>query len=188
MEFANYLGIQDEQIIWEIAGSPDRPGFLPEAYIVLNIGATKPANKWTVPGFVSLAEQVNKQLGMACVVTGGKEDMPMAGDIEAAASVNLVNLAGRTTIDELKDVLQHGKAVVTCDTGPMHLAVALGTEVIALFGPSDHHRTGPFRGHVIRKPAHCAPCNKKICSDPVCMTAITSEDVVKRLAAVLNAS
>lgn len=188
LEFAAYLGIQDEHITWDIVGSHDRPDFLPEKYVVLNIGATKPANKWTVPGFAALAERVKKQFEITCVITGGKEDMLMADEIEASASANLINLAGGTTIDELKDVLQHAKAVVTCDTGPMHLAVALGTEVIALFGPSDHRRTGPFRGHVIRKPVHCAPCNKKTCSDTICMAAITAEDVMKELANVLNAS
>ena len=188
LEFAAYLGIQDERIAWDMAGSPDRPDYLPETYVVLNIGATKPANKWTVQGFASLVECVKKQFGITCVITGGREDMRMAEEIEASASVSHVNLAGRTTIDELKDVLQHAKAVVTCDTGPMHLAVALGTEVIALFGPSDHHRTGPFHGHVIRKPMHCAPCNKKICRDALCMAAITAEDVMNKLAAVLNAS
>jgi heptosyltransferase-1 len=186
LEFADYLGIGEDRIEWELSGSLVRPAFLPDTYIVLNIGATKPANKWTVPGFSSLAEQIEKQFKIACVITGGREDTEMARQIEDRSSCRLTNLAGRTSMDELKDVLQYAEAVVTCDTGPMHLAVALGKKVVALFGPSDHRRTGPFRGHVIRKPVHCAPCNRKTCENPVCMNRITPEDIIKHLNLVLN--
>ncbi|MBA4367360.1 MAG: hypothetical protein C0403_06935 [Desulfobacterium sp.] len=186
LEFADYLGIKESGITWELTASPTRPDALPDPYIVLNIGATKPANKWTVQGFASLTNDIARQFGISCVITGGREDMEMAKQIETISSEKPVNLAGRTTMDDLKDILQHARAVVTCDTGPMHLAVALGKEVVALFGPSDPRRTGPFKGHVIQKTVPCSPCSRKTCENPICMSEITPEDVMKKLNAILD--
>jgi lipopolysaccharide heptosyltransferase II len=181
LEFAEYLGIKESGVEWQLSASPTRPDALPDQYIVLNIGATKPANKWTVHGFTALADDMARHFGVSSVLTGGREDMEMAKQIEAVSSEKIINLAGSTTIDDLKNILQHARAVVTCDTGPMHLAVALKKEVVALFGPSDHRRTGPFQGHVIRKNVHCSPCSRKTCENPICMSGITPEDVMKKL-------
>ena len=186
LEFADYLGIKESTIEWELSASPTRPDDLPDHYVVLNIGATKPANKWTVQGFAALTDELSRQFRISTVLTGGREDMGMAKQIETICSEKPINLTGRTTINDLKAVLQHAKAVVTCDTGPMHLAVALGKKVVALFGPSDHRRTGPFQGHVIRKSVHCSPCNRKRCENPFCMSDITPEEVMKKLTAILN--
>jgi ADP-heptose:LPS heptosyltransferase len=68
----------------------------------------------------------------------------------------------------------------------MHLAVALGREVIALFGPADPRRTGPYRGRVIRKDLECSPCNRKTCGDPVCMRSISADEVFAELDRVLR--
>ncbi len=181
LEFAKHLGVSEDDIQWGIHPSPHGPKNLPETYLVLNIGATKPANRWTVEGFASLADQSRQKFNMTSVITGGREDMAMAEKITAMSGQHTLNLTGKTSITDLIDVLNYAKAVVTCDTGPMHLAVALGRPVAALFGPSDPRRTGPFRGRVIQKKLDCNPCNKKQCDNPVCMTAITPEDVLTEL-------
>ena len=179
--FADYLDIPADDIRWEILSPGTYQAMLPENYIVLNIGATKPANRWTDEGFAALARAIKDRYDLTPVLTGGKEDIDMADRITNAAGNTAVNLVGRTSIDELVDILQYSIAVVTCDTGPMHLAVALGKDVIALFGPSDANRTGPFHGKVIAKPHHCSPCNKKRCKDPLCMRLISHDDVIKEL-------
>ena len=187
LEFSAYLGVKkDAPITWEISASPNRPDILPDNYVVLNVGATKPANRWTVQGFASLADSIADEVSASCVITGGKEDQEMARQIESMSTARLLNLTGRTTIEELTNILQHARAVVTCDTGPMHLAVALGKEVIALFGPSDPRRTGPFTGHVIQKNLDCAPCNQKACEAPLCMSEIRSTDVMEKLKTLLK--
>lgn len=181
LEFAKYLGIEDENVQWAMPASSGRPAEVPENYMVLNIGATKPANRWTAEGFAQLAAAVRKRFALPSILTGGKEDREMARRITAISREKIIDLVGRTSINELQDILQYAKAVVTCDTGPMHLAVALGKEVVALFGPSDPGRTGPFKGQVIRKAFQCSPCNLKKCRDPKCMKAIAYEDVMERL-------
>ncbi len=181
MEFADYLKIPSDDIKWEIPSSGPHPLTVPQEYIVLNIGATKPANRWITEGFALLTKAVESRFDIATVLTGGKEDQDVASRIMNNAGQRVITLVGKTSIDELKDVLKYSKAVVTCDTGPMHLAVALGKEVVALFGPSDAKRTGPFKGTVIQKQLDCSPCNLKKCKDPVCMEMISHEDVMKEL-------
>ena len=182
LEFASYLGGPTDDIRWDIQTSGKRPAMVPEKYIVLNIGATKASNKWTPEGFAALINGVQQRFGLASVITGGIEDVEMADTIMAISRGSGSNLVGKTTLDELTDVIQYAQAVVTCDTGPMHLAVALGKEVVALFGPSDPRRTGPFKGHVLEKGMHCSPCNKRHCPDPLCMQGISPEDVMEKLA------
>jgi ADP-heptose:LPS heptosyltransferase len=179
--FARHLGIQDNTIEWGIQGCGRLPDGLPSEFVVLNIGATKPANRWTVEGFSILARLIHEQHRLPCVLTGGPADAPMAHSIQRQSCDAVCNTVGRTTLKELACILEQARVVVTCDTGPMHLAVALGTRVVALFGPSDHRRTGPFRGRVVRAGVDCAPCSKKECSDPMCMSLIRAEDVFLNL-------
>ncbi len=185
LEFAAYLGLPNFDVRWELPLSDDRPVGLPENYIVLNVGATKPANKWTAEGFASLADAIQQRFRLPSVITGGPEDRVMAKQIMALSGKSVMNLVGNTSLHTLQMVLYGARVVVSCDTGPMHLAVALGKDVVALFGPSDPRRTGPFRGQVIQKPLHCSPCNLRKCKDPVCMTAITPQEVIERIENVL---
>jgi len=186
LEFAEYLGLMDNDIRWDIPVKGLVPFNLPKAYIVLNIGATKEANKWTPGGFASLAQGIMERFSLPCVLTGAGGDATMAREITEKAGNAVIDLVGKTSIEDLIEVLAGSSAVVSCDTGPMHLGVALGREVIALFGPADPRRTGPLRGHVIQKQVACSPCNKRTCSDPVCMTSILSEDVLEKLDLILQ--
>jgi len=188
MEFATYLGAPRMDLEWRIRLTGESPRFeLPEAFVVLNIGATKRANRWSPEGFGELARAIHAQYHMPCVLTGGREDLPMAEIIQTAtADGAIINWVGRTTLQELIAIISAAKAVVTCDTGPMHLAVAMGKKVVALFGPSDHRRTGPFNGKVIRGKVDCAPCNRNHCECPRCMSAIRSEHVLRALSVYLK--
>lgn len=181
LEFASHLGLNTSDIRWEIPLTGKHPFDLPEDYIVLNIGATKPANRWTPQGFASLAEVLHDKHKKVCVLTGAGEDLEMARAIGHRIKFPVFDLVGKTTLPELVEILAGAEAVVSCDTGPMHLAVALGRDVVALFGPADPKRTGPFRGEVVQKILSCAPCNQRICEDPVCMSTITANDVLERL-------
>lgn len=185
LEFAHYLGISGGTIEWGLVGGGHLPQGLPPRFVVLNIGATKPANRWTTEGFSALALGIQTRYGLRCVLTGGREDAPMARAIHAATGGSVCNLVGMTSMPELIDVLDRSAAVVTCDTGPMHLAVALGKKVLALFGPSDHQRTGPYRGRVIRAKVACGPCGRKTCAHPQCMIAIRPEAVLNALSVYL---
>jgi lipopolysaccharide heptosyltransferase II len=186
LEFAEHLGIPREEPQWAMPEGDIPSVALPEKYLVLNIGATKPANRWNARGFSILADLVTDRYGIPCVLTGAGEDRAMAESIVQTAKSPVFDLVGRTTIMELIRVLSGARAVVSCDTGPMHLAVALQKEVVALFGPADPGRTGPYRGHVIRKSLPCIPCSKRTCSNPLCMDSILPEEVIGKLDLVVH--
>ncbi len=181
LEFAAHLGAPESEIEWGICVPDVLPSGLPQRFAVLNIGATKPANRWTVQGFAELADAVWKSYGIESVLTGGPGDAAMARSIAGRAENEPHNLVGKTSIDELTAVINRAQFVVSCDTGPMHLAVALGRPVVALFGPSDPRRTGPFYGEVIRKDLPCVPCNRSRCGSPLCMQGIEARDVMERI-------
>ena len=187
LDFAKHLGVNSPEIRWDIPVTGEIPYNLPERYIVLNIGATKKANKWPEDNFSKLAEMIKSRFGIKGVITGGREDISSSNTITANANDCLINLAGNTTIPELKEIIAGAELVVSCDTGPMHLAVALNKPVIALFGPSDPRRTGPLYGEVIQKPLSCVPCNKRNCNDTKCMREITPQDVFERMEAMWSA-
>lgn len=187
LDFARHLGIDDPQIKWDIPVSGVIPYNLPDEYVVLNIGATKKANLWPEENFSKLAQMIKSNLGINSVITGGREDAGSSIAIAEKTKDCVINLAGRTTIPELKEVIAGARLVVSCDTGPMHLAVALNKPVIALFGPSDPRRTGPLYGEVIQKSLDCVPCNKRSCDDPKCMRGITPHDVLTRMEALWSA-
>jgi lipopolysaccharide heptosyltransferase II len=187
LDFARHLGVDDLEIRWDIPVSGTVPFSLPEKYAVLNIGATKKANLWPEDNFSKLAQMIESRFGIRSVITGGREDVGSSVAIAEKAGDSVINLAGKTTISELKEVIAGSQMVVSCDTGPMHLAVALNKPVVALFGPSDPRRTGPLYGEVIQKPLDCVPCNRRSCDDPKCMRGITPQDVLERMEALWSA-
>ncbi len=182
LDFTDYLGIKKDSITWEIP-LPDAIDInLPEKYIILNIGATKKANLWQVEKFADLARLIYDKTKIMSVLTGGgKEDIKRSLRIAALAGKSVINLVGKTSLTELAGIISACEVLVSCDTGPMHLSVALGKRTIALFGPSDPRRTGPYRGEVIKKSISCSPCNRKKCSDPICMAMISPDDVFSKI-------
>lgn len=213
MEFAKHLDIVPGKIAWQIPWVGQRfsnpggdniyesqdkffksfhdllsgcPSDQPHGgYIVINIGATKPANRWKTKYFAKLADMIDEKTDHKIVITGGAEDQPYAEIIKDRTCCKAVDLCGKTSLKELVHIIDKAECVISCDTGPMHLAIALQRKVIALFGPSDPGRTGPYKGVVIQKKILCSPCNKKKCKHPICMEAIKPEHVMEKLLQVL---
>lgn len=181
LEFLAHLNIQTNKVKWEIPRTRPTRSRLPERFIVINIGATKLANLWSPLYFASLIDAIDRQWGIPCVLTGGPQDLNAAKIIMLESKSSVIDLTGRTSLPELVEILAEAACVISCDTGPMHLACALDTKVIALFGPSNPMRTGPYHGAVIKKDVDCMPCNKKHCQTPLCMDAIKPSDVMARL-------
>ncbi len=186
LEFARHLGATPAEIRWDIPTTGKIPVDLPGKYVVLNIGATTSAKRWTPEGFASLAQGLVHRHAVQAVLTGGPADEPMAHRIESMAGDKIINLVGKTSFQDLTEIISGAAAVVTCDTGPMHLAVALDKEVITLIGPTNPMRTGPLRGRVIRQDLACMPCNRRQCENPICMRRITAEMVLDGLEEILQ--
>ncbi|MCA9479407.1 MAG: lipopolysaccharide heptosyltransferase II, partial [Nitrospira sp.] len=116
-----------------------------------------------------------------CVIVGGMGEESLGRTIAARLSCETSLLSGRTTIREMLSVLKRCAIFLTNDTGPMHVAQALGVPVVAIFGSTDPDSTGPVdQAHgVVRSSVRCAPCFLRTCPiDHRCMTGVTVEQVV----------
>jgi heptosyltransferase I len=154
-----------------------------QPYIVIAPGTNWQSKCWPARYYADLASALTQNYQYPIVLIGGPQDHERASIIEERANVPIVNLIGKTTLKQLAYVLQKSKLFIAGDTGPMHLAVAMGTTVIALFGPSDADRNGPFgdKHVVIRKNLTCSPCFKRKCDDLQCMEQITVADVLDHM-------
>jgi lipopolysaccharide heptosyltransferase II len=159
--------------------------------IALNcsVGAARPARNWFPERFAALADRLIRDLGAAVVFVGGPEDRELIQSVMAAMKETAASAAGWLSISESAALLARCACLVSSDTGPLHLATAVRTPVVGLFGSTDPLRTGPVgRGHqVLLKELSCAPCEEKHCplGTRACMEAIGVDDV---LAAVRKAT
>jgi len=159
--------------------------------VALNLGASHPVNRWPTWRFAELAGQL-QSAGIGVVLVGGATDRELADAVLAKTSSPPLDLVGRTSLLQLGALLKLCSAVVSADTGPMHLATAVGTPVIALFGAADPGRTGPVgQGHLVLQAGEvpCVPCRSRSCRHTPpqeCMERISAAQVRAALALVLK--
>lgn len=154
-----------------------------KAVIALNPGATHAVNRWPAIRFAELSDLMTSQLHACPLIIGGPDDIPLADEIVASSHAKPISLAGKTTLLQLGAVLELCSLLVSGDTGPLHMATAVGTRVVALFGAADPGRTGPVgKGHRVIQAAQvsCVPCRSRRCSNQKyleCMESITAQEV-----------
>jgi heptosyltransferase I len=193
------LGISNSQVLYDLPiGKKDEgeaqqllavSGIgLDQPFVAINPVAKWPTKLWAAERFRELAERLSKK-GFQVAFTGSKEDRPLIDEIALRLGSSVIRLDGRTSLKVLAAVYRAASVVVSTDTGPMHLAAAVGTPVVALFGPTAPWRTGPYgEGHVVlRAGVSCSPCFGKSCKtaelEPMaCMNRITVEHVVEAVA------
>jgi lipopolysaccharide heptosyltransferase II len=155
-----------------------------QVLIGLNPGASAPANRWLPERFAELNDILAQQPNTRLLLLGSSGDMPMANEIMARTKCPPVLLTGRLTLLQLAEVLRRCRLVVTGDTGPMHLTVAMGTRVVAVFGPAVPSESGPHYAPgnvVIRKVTGCPNCTKYICRDDRrCMKLVSAAEVAEQ--------
>jgi heptosyltransferase-1 len=133
---------------------------------------------WYEDRFAALADRIIQELKTEVVFTGSRSD-GMIGRIQSMMTNKALNLEGKTSLLELAHLYKQTELLITPDSGPMHIAAAVGTPVIALFGASAYWRTGPYgTGHtIIRTNLPCSPCFLKKCATRKCMADILPEQV-----------
>ena len=143
---------------------------------------------WTAQGFAAVADRLVAEVGAAVVFTGAKEDRNAIDAIRSRMSRNSLDVSGKTDLMTLAAIYEIADGVISTDTGPMHLAAAVETPVVALFGPTAPWRTGPYgnRHRVIRLGTPCSPCFRRSCEKPVCMQDIDAESVFQAVLDTLN--
>lgn len=152
-------------------------------YVALHLGAGFPSKCLPVGRFATIARELALR-GIRPVVVGGPDDAPRLAELRALLDIPLVDLVGRLTVKETAAVLARCSLFIGNDSGPMHLAAAMGTPVVAAFGPSAaeayHPRGVPYR--LIKLDLSCRRhCDFVNCSqgENICMTGIRDEAMVE---------
>jgi heptosyltransferase-2 len=162
----------------------------------LNPGAEYgPAKRWPVENFIAAAKQIQERTNCAWLLFGGQSDVTITNQIESAIGNRqsaIFNLAGKTSLRELMALLKICRVLLTNDTGPMHVAAALGTPVVVPFGSTSPKLTGPGlpgdpRHRLLKADAACSPCFLRECPiDFRCMTGISVERVIEAVLQVIS--
>ena len=159
--------------------------------IALNLGTTWRTKRWDIANFAEVIKQIARRSpDTSVVLTGSSAETELAAALPT--SLPAINLVGKTSILQLGALLERCEICLTCDSGPMHIAAAVGTPTIALFGPTDPVRHKPYgAGHtVVEKPVICRPCYRRTChrqdAPHLCMTEIGTTEVLKALATQLH--
>jgi len=146
------------------------------------------AKRWLAERFAEVADRLIVDVRhrspnpVRCLIVGGPGEQALGEAIARRMLSNAVVLSGRTSLRGLKAVLKRCCLLVTNDTGPMHMANALGVPVVAVFGSTDPVATAPYNGlsSVVRTPVDCSPCLLRECPiDHRCMTSVSAGQVVQ---------
>jgi lipopolysaccharide heptosyltransferase I len=176
LKMARYVGCDESDIRFPFPPFQSASAFhASDVYAVLVPGARWKTKRWPAAQFGRLASLLN----INTIIVGSKSDIDIADIIVSLSNGKAVSFAGKTELVDLIDIMRKAQFVVSNDSGPMHIAAALGVPVIAVFGPTDPARTGPFgEGHtVIRSDLSCVPCFRRSCDDMKCMKSISADQV-----------
>lgn len=146
--------------------------------VAMHVSGGRAVKQWPPARFAEVAAALASRHGARVVITGTHDDRALVDDVlrETAGAPGIVDLSGRLDLLVLASVLRHVHLLVTGDTGPMHLAAAVGTPVVAVFGPSDPARYAPLvaERRVVRIDLPCGPCNR-IRKPPARCTGVTPD-------------
>jgi len=154
-----------------------------ESFLVLNPGAAYgSAKRWHQERFAETGDRLARLLGLRVVIIGSPLEAGVAAEVQARMKSPVAVLNGKTRLEALVGLLSESSLVITNDSGPMHVAAALGTPTVAVFGSTDHQATSPTgsRARVVRKPVECSPCLLRECPiDHRCMASVSVDDVCR---------
>jgi heptosyltransferase-2 len=138
------------------------------------------AKRWLPERYAAVADRVARLTGAKVAIVGGPAERPLGEAVARMMRTPARLLSGETTLGELVGVLSRLRVLVTNDSGPMHLASALGVAVVAVFGSTDWRETAPAGGRhrLLREPVHCSPCMLRECPiDHRCMRGVGVDQV-----------
>ena len=188
LKLARLMDCDISQIRYPMAPLPESTPVLaglPEKFCVITPSAGKQANRWPAERFGALAAQ----LPLPSVVIGGPSDREIAEIVVEHSKGRAVSVASETGLKELVALIGRARFMVCNDTGPMHIAAALGVPVFAIFGPANPVRTGPYgtMHTVIRREVDCAPCYRwQPCEHWRCMLDLSVQEVADTIATALD--
>ncbi len=167
----------------------------PRPWVGIHPSAGRGIKQWEIEKFAALADKLAETVSASVLVTGGPSDRELVEEVMSRAGVKIHRLVAETGVRTFSAVVAELDLFITGDTGPMHIAQAVGAPNLAIFGPSDPVRYGPEgngeKRVVLRQPLYCSPCNMirkpppecSVLDAPECLAAI---GVDQALAAALG--
>ncbi len=194
LDFAEALGAERAPVRFDIAISESDRRAVDElldgenSLAALIPGARWESKLWPTERFAAAADALADEFDVTPVVLGAQEDRGLASAIAQAARARVIDLTGRTSLKQAAEVLRRCRVTVGNDTGPLYLSAAVGTPTVALFGPSDARRLGPYgdgHGKVVAE-VECAPCRNRRCRNRTCMESIEPDEVMEAVRGLLR--
>ena len=152
-------------------------------WVAMNVSARWPTKRWSATSFAEVADRLQQEDCGAVVIIGGPDEQADVAAVIGGMKTPAIDLAGATTVGLLPALLSRASLLITNDSGPMHIAAAVGTPVVALFGPTSAARTGPYGvGHdVLTGKVPCSPCFSRTCHNSLpleCLKMVLPEQVL----------
>ncbi len=151
--------------------------------VAIHPGSPVPQKRWITDRYAELADWLVTHKRAQILFVGVKDEIPIINEIKGKMHGESVNIAGETNVSQLASILLKCDILIGNDSGPMHLAAAVGIQTIGLFGPGDPERFGPVGEmcFIIRKKPDCPPCSGKVCKfgSEGCMSKIHVADVIQ---------
>lgn len=166
---------------------------LDQPWIALNVSARWPTKRWFPASFAAVLDRLHQEGLGPVVVIGSAGDRHGAEQLRTLTNSPFLDLTGAVPLGSLPALLSKAVAMITNDSGPMHIAAALGVPVAAIFGPTSAIRTGPYgAGHrVLTGAVPCRPCFSRVCRhtpEMECLHLVTPDDVVVAVQRLMAAS
>jgi heptosyltransferase-1 len=161
----------------------------PRPWLVLGVGARWVTKRWPVSHFGMLVQRAQKTFGGTVVFVGGADEAALARATAEYLWADVHDLSGKTNLSQLAAILALADVVVANDSGPLHLATALGRPVVAPYTCTKTRLNGPygFDGGAVEAQVWCQGSYQKRCDRLECMAALTSNDLWPALSAILRA-
>jgi len=197
LKFTEYLGLpQPDKLEFGFSSlnlkqrAPKLIAELDQPFIAVVLGTSWETKNWHFKGYLDLVRQILSDYNLNIVLVGDQNQQALSARlIQTINSPELLDLVGQTTLPELIALLKAAAAGVGPDSGPGHLAAAVSTPFVTLFGPTSAARTAPYGCEklVVTADEDCAPCYRKRCPDrnKECMQAIQADMVMEKVSLVL---
>ena len=187
-----HLAVQDAEMEWARRHLARNGLGGPRVLVGINPGAFfGPAKRWLLSRYAQVADRLIGALHADVIIFGSKAERPLAEEIARGMKHTPLILSGDTSLRQLIALLAQCRVVITNDSGPMHLAAALGLPVVAVFGSTDERATGPTgpKAKVVKRHVACSPCGLRECPiDLRCMKRVTVDDVYVAALAVAKSA
>ena len=161
---------------------------LSQKIIALGVGSTNSrAKRWQMESYAELNDRIQTELNADVILVGAENELEVAQEVFEKSNIKPIILTGKTDLAEVAAILSEIDLLVSNDMGLAHIAPAVGTKTLVIFGPTNELTTKPIGAEIIRKNVECAPCMLRDCPiDHRCMTRISAGEVFNKLTQMID--